>query len=346
MRLRLYDLLGVKPEASHEEIRRAYRRLALKLHPDRGGDSKAFQELAHAYEVLSNEERRAAYDRFGDEGPLDALSPSPRRHPAEDIFDILGSRGGGAFAEFGFGRSKPTQVQVSVTLEEAYFGTSRRLRILRTVSCSSCQGQGASVLCTACQGSGFSIHRRAGPGFLQQVQVTCPQCRGRGFVGQPCSQCHGSGTRQETQELSVAIPPGVRDGHLLPLYSLDGRRLNDMLCLVTVKRHARFERSGDDLHLAVEVSLSDALLEEAIRLQHLDGRDITVRPDKVPKPHSLHILQGEGMPKVGSQERGNLHLHFKVTFPEKLDEKTAKELIAALQKHLDGASKVQAKSRL
>lgn len=341
---RLYDLLGVKPEASPEEIRRAYRRLALKLHPDRGGDSKAFQELSNAYEVLSNSERRAVYDRFGEEGLQDALSPTHGSR-GQDIFDILRSQGGGVFADlFGFSRLQPIQVQISVTLEEAYLGTSRQLRI-RRLSCSSCQGRGASVLCASCEGSGVSLHRRTGPGFVQQVQVTCPHCRGRGFVGQPCSQCHGSGTREEQQEVSVAVPAGVQNGHLLPCHFVDGRRCNDVVCMVKVKRHLRFERLGDDLHSAVEVSLSDALLG-VIRLQHLDGRCITLRPKKVLKPGSLYTLQGAGMPKVNSHERGDLHLHLQVAFPDELDERTAKELLADLQRHLNETRGMEAKSRL
>eukprot|EP00434_Breviolum_minutum_P038019 symbB.v1.2.033713.t4/scaffold4175.1/size43496/3 len=372
---RFYDLLGVKPEASPEEIRRAYRRLALKLHPDRGGDSRAFQELSNAYEVLSNSERRAVYDRFGEEatnifckawdilctrssqGLQDTLSPTH----GQDIFDILRSQGGGLFADlFGFGRlNQPIQVRISVTLEEAYLGTSQQLRI-RRLSCSSCQGRGASVLCASCEGSGVSIHRRAGPGFVHQVQVTCPHCRGRGFVGQPCSQCHGSGTREEQQEVSVAVPAGVENGHELPCHFVDGRRCNDVVCMVKVKRHMRFERLGDDLHSAVEVSLSDALLgvirqvgsriswieghfklHQLDRLQHLDGRCITLRPKKVLKPDIMSCC-----PEVNSHERGDLHLHLQVTFPDELDERTAKELLADLQRHLNETRGLEAKSRL
>ncbi|CAK9104143.1 unnamed protein product [Durusdinium trenchii] len=307
---RLYDLLEVNPKASQEEIKRAYRRLALKLHPDRGGDAKAFQELSNAYEVLSNPERRALYDRMGDEGMGEAVSPQPRS-PTHDIFDILGDQGAGPFADlFGFGTNRPTQVEMSVTLEEAYLGTSRQIRARRSLVCRSCHGQGGSLLCLNCEGSGFSIHRRMGPSFLQQVRVPCRGCRGLGFIGQPCSQCRGSGLQQEQQVLSAMLPPGVHDGHLVACYTLDGRSCDDVMFLVRVQQHPRFKRSGDDLHIAVELGLADALLGKPVRLRHLDGRELKLRPKGL-KP-GIHVVQGEGMPKVDSNERGDLHLRLEV----------------------------------
>ncbi|CAE8645060.1 unnamed protein product, partial [Polarella glacialis] len=369
--IRLYDVLGVAPEVSAQEIRKAYRQLALKHHPDRGGDARVFQELSAAYEILSDPDRRQLYDRLGEKGCSRHLQgeQTPGSHPEgppRSVFaaDLLGGFFESLFGADGFLGSRPrasgTQAitcTLRVSLEELFTGTARKVVVKsRTAACDQCQGlEATSKLCSSCQGKGRRVFRRSlSPGFVQQVETQCPDCRGQGRSrslpkDSCCYACHGSGQRQEQEvPLEVTVPAGARNGQSVVLLGAGHRPFKDqpagnVVVLLQAQPHQCFERQGDDLLAAVKIPLADALGGGgAARLQHLDGRQLLLRPGpgEVIKPFSWRRVRGEGMPKIQATEglmsisgrrRGDLFVRFEVVFPDRLDASTMKDLSAALK---------------
>lgn len=214
---RLYNRLGVPPNASPEDIKRAYKRLALKHHPDRGGDAKAFQDLSSAYEVLSDQDRRAQYDQLGDEGYEQAQQIQPRARTGTDqaVFDLFRSffaDRGGFDSLFGARHSAmPVKASIPVTLQDVFMGSIKKVGIKRTSPCDSCvAGESPGPACRTCEGSGVRIRRLGGPGFLQ-VQMACQDCQGRGWLSRArCKLCHGCGQREEHEVARVDRSFGCR----------------------------------------------------------------------------------------------------------------------------------------
>eukprot|EP00747_Dinoflagellata_sp_TGD_P058855 gnl/TRDRNA2_/TRDRNA2_151315_c0_seq1.p1 gnl/TRDRNA2_/TRDRNA2_151315_c0~~gnl/TRDRNA2_/TRDRNA2_151315_c0_seq1.p1 ORF type:complete len:455 (+),score=94.71 gnl/TRDRNA2_/TRDRNA2_151315_c0_seq1:96-1460(+) len=352
---RLYDLLGVTPDASAADIKKAYKKLALKHHPDRGGDTKQFQEISGAHEILSDAEKRQVYDQYGEAG-LKEDSGGAGPTTAADLFGSLfgGFFNGGADDIFGGSQRRQQRVRrkpqdavltITLTLEELFTGTTKKFAITRTVGCEACNGSGmskpdAEQVCSGCRGSGHRvITRRMGPGMVQQMQTVCPECQGLGRIVPPefiCETCRGGRTQKQRKVLEVPIPAGCREDQRFLLAGegdkLPGYEAQDVVCNLQVREHPRFARRGDHLLSRARISLLDALKGCAVNLKHLDGRILVLRskPGEVVKPGSWHRVRMEGMPSQGADARGDLLLHFDVEFPDRLDAEAAQQLANAL----------------
>ena len=288
-----YETLGVSKGASDSDLKKAYRRLAMKCHPDRNpGDAEAeakFKELSEAYEILSDAEKRAAYDRYGHDAFEGGMGgPGSGFHSSgasfSDIFgDVFGDIFGGA-APGGGGRSSvqrgsDLRYTLDLTLEEAVFGVEKTIRVPRLAECATCKGSGAKPgsapkTCQTCNGQG---QVRMQQGFFA-IQQTCPRCHGQGkVITDPCSDCRGQGRKEETKTLSVKIPAGVDTGDRVRLSGegeagVSGGPAGDLYVQVNAKEHRIFTRDGKDLYCEVPISFTDAALGGELEVPTLDGR--------------------------------------------------------------------------
>jgi molecular chaperone DnaJ len=336
-----YDVLGVSRDADDATIKKAFRRLARELHPDVNKDDPAaeekFKEAAEAYEVLSDAERRATYDRYGHEG-LRSGGYAPNFESfgsMSDLFEAFFGGGlGGAFGgAFGGGRSGPIQgadIQVSaeVSLGEAAHGAPVELSFDAVVTCEHCRGNGAEPgtpieTCPKCQGSGTL--RTVARTLIGQVMstTTCDQCGGEGKVAvTPCRTCHGRGRVSANQKVSVDIPAGIADGQRIRVSGRGhagerGGPPGDLYVLVRVREDQRFVRDGDDLVTAVDVSGPQAALGVRVEVPTLDG----AQPLEVPagtQPHDTLVLRGQGMPSLRGRRQGDLRVVINVVTPRNL----------------------------
>lgn len=328
-----YDVLGVAKNASSRDIAKAYRKLAIKFHPDSNpGDDEAsrkFKEAAEAYEVLSDEQKRSRYDRFGHAG-LDGNGS--HFSSAEDIFAAFGDLfGGGMFGDiFGQqGRSRvmkgaDVRADITLTLEETARGVTKTIRFPRMVACESCEGTGASpnsdvVRCQQCGGRG-QILQSAG---ILRVQSTCPVCRGEGrIIVSPCKSCNGQGQTQSMTELEVKIPAGVDDGMRVRLSgegepSPNGGPNGDCYVFISVTRHKLFHRDGNNLILEMPISYTQAALGGEIEVPTLEGSE-KMKIERGTQSGDVFKLAGKGMPNPQGGPRGDLLVQTFIETPKKI----------------------------
>lgn len=335
-----YEVLGVSREASEDDIKKAYRRLAMKLHPDRNpGDAQAadrFKEAGEAYEVLSDPQKRQVYDRFGHDGlkrgGAGAGGQGDFGAGFSDIFGDMFSDIFGGGGRRGPRRGADLRYDLEITLEEAYHGTQRTITIPRFEKCTPCEGTGNASggkppTCPTCHGSG---QVRIQQGFFTLAQ-TCPHCRGRGTViTDPCTNCHGQGQVRTEQTLSVKVPAGVDIGDRIRR-SGEGERGDagappgDLYIQVNVKPHAFFEREGSDLYCTVPISVVTAALGGEMDVPTLDGK-VTLKIPEATQTNRTFRLRGKGMPSLRGGGRGDLLATVVVETPVKLN-KRQKELL-------------------
>lgn len=330
-----YDLLGVPEDATDEQIKRAYRRLARQLHPDStGGDPEAearFKQVVQAYEVLRDPQRRAAYDRFGP-GGVDGSAADPFAGAGlGDLFDAFFGMAGGASRGRGRGgpvRGADAEVVCTIAFREAAFGTRRELAVDVPVACPTCAATGArpgttAIRCPECGGSGEL--RRVRQSILGQVvtAVTCPRCQGMGeSVPSPCADCGGEGRRPVERTLAVDIPAGVDHGATLRLTGQGpagprGGPPGDLYVHLAVEPDERFARRGDDLHADLHVSMTQAALGATVTVETLDGHEqLAVAPGT--QTGTVVRLRGRGVPHVRGRGRGDLLVNLVVDTPTDL----------------------------
>jgi molecular chaperone DnaJ len=329
-----YEVLGVARDADAAELKRAYRKLALELHPDRNpGDKEAearFKEASEAYQVLSDAEKRGLYDRFGHDGPRGSGFGSGFSNVG-DIFSAFGDIFGDLFGGFGgFGggrgpsRGADLETRLDLTLAEVASGASKEIKIRRRVACNDCGGSGAAAgsgreRCQQCGGRGQVMHRQ---GFLM-IQTGCPVCRGEGtIVRKPCDTCKGSGLTSAEDTLQVNIPAGVEDGATLRLAgrgeaSPGGGVPGNLYVGLHVVADARFERDGADLHTAVPISFPQAALGAVVKAPSLAGDlDVNVAPGT--QPGETVVLRGKGLPRLQGRGSGDLVVHLRLVVPKSL----------------------------
>nr|CCC89549.1 putative chaperone protein DNAj [Trypanosoma congolense IL3000] len=321
-----YDALGVSPDASEDDIKRAYRKLALKYHPDKNkepGANEKFKEVSVAYECLSDPEKRRRYDQFGEKGvEADGVGIDPT--------DIFSSFFGGRRAR---GEPKPKDIvhEQSISLDAFYNGKTIKLSISRDRLCSSCNGSGskvpnASVRCRDCDGRGVRlITRSIGPGFVQQMQVSCSRCGGKGTdirEEDKCGNCRGQQIVKDKKVFDVVVEKGMQrgdhvtfqgEGDQIPGIHLPG----DIIIIFDEKPHHMFTRKGDHLLMEHTISLAEALTGFTINIKHLDGRELSLQSNDVIDPQKLWSVSREGMPvpRTGGIEKGDLVIKFHVVYP-------------------------------
>jgi molecular chaperone DnaJ len=351
-----YDTLGVPKNASDEDIKKAYRKLAMKHHPDRNqGDSakaaeEKFKEAKEAYEMLSDEQKRAAYDQYGHAG----VDPNMRGGAGAEGFggfaEAFGDIFGGVFGEQQRGRGQAGRqvfrggdlsYAMEVTLEEAANGKEAQIRVPSWDDCTTCKGSGAKpgtkvASCTTCHGHGQVQMRQ---GFFS-VQQTCPQCKGTGkLIPEPCVACHGVGKTKNNKTLEVKIPSGIDDGMRIRSTGngepgTNGGPPGDLYIEIRVKKHEIFERDGDDLHCAVPISFTTAALGGEIEVPTLAGKAAIDIPEGTQAAKQFR-LRGKGIKGVRSSYPGDLYCHITVETPVKLTEhqrKLLKEFDESLKK--------------
>ena len=349
-----YEILGVSRDSDEKEIKKAYRRIAMKNHPDRNPDDpKAediFKEATEAYEVLSDSEKRSAYDRFGHDavgGGAGGFGGGAGGAGFSDIFgdvfgDIFGGGGGGR--QRGPQRGADLRYTLEIDLEQAVRGTTAKIRIPTLVSCKTCDGSGAKkgstpLTCGTCNGVG---QVRMQQGFFA-VQQTCPNCRGTGtIISDPCNDCHGQGRVEETKTLSVKVPPGVDTGDRIRLsgegeVSPDGGPAGDLYVQMSVRPHPIFKRDGKHLHCEVPIGFADAALGGELDVPTLDGRVKLKIPAETQTGKSFR-LRGKGITPVRGGSTGDLICKVVVETPVSLS-KRQKELLQEFQSTLDGDDK-------
>jgi molecular chaperone DnaJ len=351
-----YEVLGVSRDSGDAEIKSAYRKLALKFHPDRNKDEGAaerFKECAEAYAVLSDEEKRRRYDQFGHAGVQGASGHpgGPGGMNMEDIFsqfgDIFGGRGGGLFENLfgGFSgassgnaaRGRSLRARVTIDLEDVLNGTERTLVVRRNVDCSGCRGTGAKAgtepsTCPTCQGRG-RVHQQRG--FLA-VASTCPGCHGRGeIISSPCSSCQGSGQEDKRSEISVQIPAGIDEGAQIRVTGMGdagsgGGPDGDLFVAVEIREKEGFHRDGRDLYVELPISFPQAALGDRILVPTLEG-DVRMTVPAGTPTGKLFRVRNHGLPKLHGGRRGDLLVRVYVDVPQKLS-REEKNLIKELQR--------------
>ncbi|KQW02994.1 molecular chaperone DnaJ [Rhizobacter sp. Root1221] len=356
-----YDVLGLAKNATDDDIKKAYRKLAMKYHPDRNqgdGAKKAeenFKEIKEAYEMLSDGEKRAAYDQYGHAGvDPNAGGFRPGGPGAEgfggfaeafgDIFgDVFGGGGGGRRGGGGqqVYRGADLSYAMEISLEEAAHGKDSQIRIPSWEECETCHGSGAkpgtsAKTCTSCNGSG-TVHMRQG---FFSVQQTCPHCRGTGkIIPEPCITCHGAGKVKKNKTLEVKIPAGINEGMRIRSAGngepgTNGGPAGDLYIEIRIKQHEIFERDGDDLHCTVPVGLTTACLGGSLEVPTLGGKAEIELPEGTQHGKTFR-LRGKGIKGIRSSYPGDLYCHIAVETPVKLTEhqrKLLKELDESLSK--------------
>lgn len=355
MKADYYDTLGVARTASADDLKRAYRKLAMQYHPDRNkGDSTAeqkFKDINEAYEVLKDDQKRAAYDRFGHEG----LNPNAGRTAGggfdfaggfADIFDEM-------FGEFMGGQQRGQRRQggqrgadlrynLDLTLEEAFTGKTATIRFPSSAACGTCDGSGAApgtgvVVCGMCNGYGKV---RSQQGFFT-VERTCPQCGGAGTtIEKPCPDCRGKGRVTQERALDVNIPAGVEDGTRIRLTGegeagVRGAPAGDLYIFLSLKPHKLFERQGADLACDVPIPMTTAALGGTIDVPGIDGSTLKVSIPEGTQSGQRVRLRGKGMPTLRSSHFGDLYVELRVETPVKLTKKQ-KELLQEFATTCDG----------
>ncbi|MDR1934588.1 MAG: molecular chaperone DnaJ [Candidatus Accumulibacter sp.] len=351
-----YEILGINRDASEDEIKKSYRKLAMKYHPDRNPDNpkaeERFKEAKEAYEILSDAQKRSAYDQFGHAGvdPQAGMGggfgggfggAGAFSDAFGGIFDEIfggGNRGGGRSNVY---RGADLRYNLEITLEQAAFGTETQIRIPTMEACESCKGTGAKPgtqpkTCPVCQGSG---QVRLQQGFFS-IQQTCPKCHGTGkFIAEPCAACHGAGRVKQHKTLAVKIPAGVDEGDRIRLsgegeHGINGGPAGDLYVQVRLKQHAVFQRDGNDLHCEMPISFPTAALGGEIEIPTLDGAANLRIPEET-QSGKIFRLRGKGIKGVRSQAHGDLLCHVVVETPVNLTERQ-KELLRELEESSRG----------
>lgn len=338
-----YEVLGVNRDASEEEIKKAFKKLAMKFHPDRNPDNpkaeESFKEAKEAYEILSDDQKRAAYDQYGHAGVDPSMGGGGgfggfNSGNFSDAFgDIFGDIFGGARNQrSNVYRGADLRYNLEISLEDAAKGTETKIRIPVQTTCETCHGSGARpgtspVTCTTCNGHG---QVRMQQGFFS-VQQTCPKCHGTGkMVKEPCPTCHGGGRVKQNKTLNVKIPAGVDEGDRIRLSGegeagVNGGPTGDLYVVVHLKEHPIFQREGANLHCEMPISFSTAALGGEIEVPTLDGAAKMKIPAET-QTGSVFRLRGKGIKPLRSSEHGDLMVHVVVETPVRLTEKQ-KELL-------------------
>ncbi|KIW58443.1 chaperone DnaJ [Exophiala xenobiotica] len=343
-----YDILGVDPSASEPQLKSAYKKGALKHHPDKNAHNpdaaEKFKDLSKAYEVLSDPQKRQLYDQYGEEGLEQGGMGGGMA--AEDLFaqffgggSAFGGMFGGGMRETGPKKARTIHHVHKVSLEDIYRGKVSKLALQKSVICPACEGrggkEGAVRTCAGCNGAGMkTMMRQMGP-MIQRFQTICPDCQGEGETIRDrdrCKRCMGKKTIVERKVLHVHVDRGVKSGHKIEFRGegdqMPGVLAGDVVFEIEQKPHPRFQRKDDDLFYHAEIDLLTALAGGQIYIEHLDDRWLTVNifPGEPITPGSIRVIKGQGMPSFRHHDFGNLYIQFDVKFPDKSEIKNVELL--------------------
>ncbi|KAF9993071.1 DnaJ- protein scj1 [Entomortierella chlamydospora] len=331
-----YKVLGLTRSASMKDIKKQYKLLSKKYHPDKNPGNKEaeekFVEVAAAYEVLSDKDKKNIYDRYGEEGLKQQQGQG--QGGFHDPFDIFAQFfGGGSRHQHGAQERKGPEIhlELEVTLEELYSGTSIEFEISKQIVCPHCDGSGAKssgdvVTCPGCQGQGAKIVKHMlAPGMFQQYRQTCDQCGGKGkIIKEHCPVCHGNKVQRGSEQLTIVVEPGLPEGASI-VFDREADEApevipGDVIFEVLTRPHETFERRQDNLYTYVTISLEQALLGFELEIKHLDGKPVKLTRGHEVTPYGfVQTLHGQGMPIQGSRgDFGDLFVEYKIAFPEKL----------------------------
>ncbi|MCC6444013.1 MAG: molecular chaperone DnaJ [Armatimonadetes bacterium] len=330
-KLDYYEVLGVSRQASAEEIKRAYRNLARKHHPDVNKDSNAeeqFKEINEAYEILSDPQKRAVYDQYGHEGPR----PGGADFGFGDIFDLFFGAGGRDA-----GRGRPTvqrgsdlRLDLEITLEESATGVDKTIKVSRLEHCAACGGSGGKTAdsmqrCAQCRGTGQVRQTQNTILGSFSTVATCPVCRGEGFViKDPCTTCNGQGRQRQTHERNLVVPPGVETGARIRLTGEGdvgprGGPAGDLYIVLTVRPHDIFQREGTELYCELPIGFVQAALGATVDAPTLEGTEKLTIPEGT-QTGTVFRLRGKGMPDLDARGRGDIHIAARVVTPTRLND--------------------------
>ena len=342
-----YEVLSVSRTASEEEVKRSYRKLAVKYHPDKNPDDphaeEKFKELGEAYDVLMDADKRAAYDRFGHAAFTQGMGRGGGFHDPFDIFrEVFSGAGGGIFESFfgggattdreGRQRGSDLRYDMQITLEEAAFGVDKEIEVRKLDTCAKCAGKGAepgsrTINCPSCGGRGQVISSR---GFFQ-VSQTCPRCRGVGqIIEKPCRACDGEGRAENTSRIQLKIPAGIADGSRLRSSGngeagIRGGPAGDLYVVIHIKEHPIFQREDDNLYCEVPISFTLAALGGEIPVPTLEGKANLKIPAGT-QSGQVFKLRGKGVANVNARDRGDLFARLLVEVPSRLNHEQRQKL--------------------
>ena len=349
-----YEVLGVDKNSSKDEIKKAYRKLAIKYHPDKNaGNAEAeekFKEATEAYEVLGDEKKKQAYDQFGFAG-VDGMNSAGGGHDYSSVFrdfeDIFGDMGGIFDSFFGGGgggrrrsggsggvsRGSDLRYNLEISFKDAVFGTSAEISYTHDVACKTCSGTGAASgtgrkICPTCQGTG-QVRRNSG---FFSIASPCHTCGGEGhIIEDPCKACHGSGLARKQQKIKVKIPAGIENGKRIAIpgqgdAAANGGRNGDLYVYIKIAPHKYFERDGNNVYCALPVSFSQAALGAEIQVQNLEDKKIKLKIPPGTQTGKMLRLKNEGIPYLQSSRKGDMYIKIIVETPQRMNAK-AKELL-------------------
>jgi len=340
-----YEILEVAPEASDHDLKKAYRKLALKYHPDKNPEgAERFKLISQAYEVLSDPKKRAIYDQHGEDGIKEGGGGGPGMDP-RDIFSMFFDGGipGFGHRHHQSNKVRSTPIQISVSLEKIYTGSETTFKVPHHVICQKCNGVGGENAspCISCGGKGMEyLNHRNGHDMFQRPGLIrpCSKCDGEGeVIKDRCKSCRGMKKMKEDQQITIRIEKGIRDGHRIPFYGKGdqeaGMEPGDLIIVIDEIEHPVFKRKGDHLLVAIELKLVEALCGTTKVIETLDKRQLVfqIPPGEVIKSDDIRVVYGEGMPiHRRPEERGNLVITFKVNFPDRIPQKNIKQLAELL----------------
>jgi len=357
-----YQVLGISREASQDEIKKAYYKLAHKHHPDKGGDEKKFKEINEAYQVLSNKEKRSQYDRFG--RVFDGSAGSGERtgfgfgsdfgwqdfaqgfgQESMGLEDILEQMFSGGFSSTtrakDFRKGKNIEVGIEIPLELVLKDQQKKIKLLKYINCSRCQGSGAEPgtkvkECFTCRGTGrVQQIKRSFFGSFTQYTV-CPECQGEGVMPEkPCNVCKGEGRIKKEEEINIPTPAGVDTNQLIKIIGKGdagrrGGKAGDLYVRIYVKPHSVFKRKGDDLYVTLPITFSQASLGDEIEISTLEKKKILLKVPAGTEPGKILKISGKGIPHFSNFGRGNLYIKLEIKTPKNLTKKQ-KELLEKLK---------------
>jgi chaperone protein DnaJ len=347
-----YDILGVQKSASKDEIHKAYKKLAFKWHPDKNPNNKEeaeemFKKVGEAHEVLSSEEKRAIYDRYGEEGLKNGGggggNPFEGGFNPFEMFNNMFGGGGMPMPQRHNEENRNITLQVKCSLRDTYVGGRRAENIERLILCPTCDATGfkdkQNHTCSTCNGKGVQVMlHQIGPGMVQQMTRSCGACKGTGGdTGQPrCDTCHGKKKVKETVRVEVDIKKGVKKGNQM-VFRNNGNQIgpnhfSDIIVVFDVEGDPVYTRKGNDLYRKMDISLRKALLGFEMPVEHIDGKRILLRSEEVIQPRTTKVISGLGFVSLENGMIGDYYIEFNVVFPERMSSKQLKALDIVLNK--------------